>query len=392
MGNHTQVRFACRIAELSTKTGGSAIAVSPPMRLARALLLAGLFGGLTAVAAPAALADEAKPADPKPEVAKVEGGKKVPLRVVRMLPETHQVLLYDRNRGTHVAAEVGQEIDGYIVDEIDGDEVTLVAPSGAEVILTAPDLSWRRRAAERKAAKASKATETAAPAPETAATPHELGPVDPYADAPAPATPSTPAPTSAAAPLTAGEGGVRVASATPGATTVVPADPYADVSPGITAFADAVGAPAPATAAPAPASKAAPTDAKVDAAAGLAAAATGTPAVAAPAPVIPAAPAAPTFTVTRREVDAALADFGATAVTFDAAFVTGGLRFDHIAKGTILGKLGLQDGDVLSSVDNQPVRSLDDAASLSARAGTAKAATLYIVRGGKPVALKVTIK
>ena len=42
------------------------------------------------------LADEPKPADPKPEVAR----KRVPLRVVRMLPETKQVLLHDRNRGT----------------------------------------------------------------------------------------------------------------------------------------------------------------------------------------------------------------------------------------------------------------------------------------------------
>lgn len=381
------------------------------MRLARALL----FVGLTAVTAPAALADEAKPADPKPEVATTEGGGKVPLRVVRMLPETHQVLLYDRNRGTHVAAEVGQDVDGFIVDEIDGDEVTLVAPSGAEVILTAPDMSWRRRAAERRAARSGKA---AAAAPAAAAASRELGPVDPYADpaspgAPAPAggasaataaspatpaatSPATPAPTSAAAPLTAGEGGVRVASATGDAAAIVPADPYAQVEPGITAFADAVGAssPAGAPATPAPASRAvaAPEtrpDAKVDAAAGLAAAATGSPAAAAPAS--PASNAA-TFTVARGEVDAALADFGATAVTFDAAFVTGGLRFDHIAKGTILAKLGLQDGDVLASVDNQPVRSLDDAASLYARAGTTKAATLYVVRGGKPVALKVTIR
>jgi membrane-associated protease RseP (regulator of RpoE activity) len=316
-----------------------------------------------------------------------------------MLPETHQVLLYDKNRGTHVAAEVGQDIDGFILDEIDGDEVTLVAPSGAEVILTAPDMSWRRRAAERKAAKAGKAGQ--APHETATASAHELGPVDPYADGPAatssaptamaPATPATPPTTSAAAPLAAGDGGVRVASATPGAATVVPADPYAEVDPGITAFTDAVGAssPAPARATPAP-SKPAPSDAKVDAAAGLAAAATGSPAVVAPA--APAAPASPAFNLTRAEIDTALADFGATAVTFDAAFVTGGLRFDHIAKGTILAKLGLLDGDLLSSVDSQPVRSLDDAASLYARAGTAKAATLYVVRSGKPVALKVTIR
>src|SRR5262245_50024194 len=112
------------------------------MRLVGALLLVVLTASI-------AIADEPKPAnppDPKPEVAK----KKVPLRVVRMLPETKQALLYDRIKGTHVVAEAGQIIEGYIVDDIDDDEVTLVAENGAEVILTAPD--WRRRQAERKAA------------------------------------------------------------------------------------------------------------------------------------------------------------------------------------------------------------------------------------------------
>jgi len=110
-----------------------------------AFLSAVLFVALTGSVV---LADDAKPADPKPEVTK----RKVPLRVVKMLPETHQVLLLDKIKGSHVVAEVGQNIDGYIVDEIDDDEVTLVSETGSEVILTAPDQTWRRRAAERKAA------------------------------------------------------------------------------------------------------------------------------------------------------------------------------------------------------------------------------------------------
>jgi membrane-associated protease RseP (regulator of RpoE activity) len=342
------------------------------MRLVSALLFVALTGSL-------AVADEAKPADPKPESASVSRPR-VPLRVVRMLPETKQVLLYDKNRGTHVVAEVGQDVDGYIVDEIADDEVTLVAASGAEIILTAPETSWRRKAAERKAAKAQ------APA---------MAPMDPYADADpttAPAPASEPAAPVMATTTPAGE-------AAPVAATAAPAEPYANLDPGIAAFVEAVGAtPAPATApsvAPAPtAAPAAKPDAKVDAATALAAAATGSPAPATPAGPAAAAkpPAATGFTVSRGEIDTALADFGATAVTFDAGFVAEGLHFDQIAKGTILARIGLENGDILTAVDNQPLHSLDDAANLYARAGTAKAATLHVLRGGKPTTLKVTIR
>jgi hypothetical protein len=361
------------------------------MRLVSAMLLVALTGSV-------ALAEEGKPASPQPEAApadarpadaKPEAHRKVPLRVVKMLPETHQVLLFDRSRGTHVLAETGQDVGGYLVEEIDDDEVTLVTQNGAEVILQAPETSWRKH--DRKKADADSASAgspaasvvagspaspvvagspaaasspgfaspsaaSAAGAPAATASPGAAGPVDPYADAPTGTT--------AAAPIIAGDGGVRVASATP-----APGAPAVD--PGIQAFADAVGA-SPAAAPAAPAPRAAGSDTKVDVAS-------------------PGATAAP-LTVSRHDVDAALADFGATAVTFDATFAADGLHFDHIAKGTILAKLGLQAGDVLTAVDNQPLHSLDDAASLYARAGTAKAAKLHVVRAGAPVTVTVAIR
>jgi len=335
------------------------------MRLLAGLLFVALTGSVT-------LADEAAPPPPEAKPAETDAkavetqpaakASKVPFRVVRMLPETHQVLLLHKNRGSHVVAEVGQDIDGYIVDEIDGDEVTLVAPSGAEIILTAPDTTWRRRAAERKAAAAkTKAPETAAP-------------VDPYADEdPISMTPD-------------GQIKVRVSSATPKVPVVdagppavtAPADPYASTDDGFTAFAEAVGAPAAPAEKPAqkPATK--PADAGVEAADALAAAATGTP-------------APKGFSLSRGEVDAALADFGATAVTFDARFVAEGLRIDAIAKGTLLEKAGLVKGDIITAVDGKPLRSFDDAADLYARLPTAKAATVVVQRAGKPVTLKVAI-
>ncbi|HSD86258.1 MAG TPA: PDZ domain-containing protein [Kofleriaceae bacterium] len=348
------------------------------MRFVSALLSVALTGSL-------ALADEAKPADPKPEVTK----QKVPLRVVKMLPETRQVLLFDRNKGTHVVAEVGQEVDGYIVDEIDGDEVTLVAGSGTEVILTAPERGSRRKDAERKAA-----ARTAA----GAKAPAEPAPEDPYAEQ---------------API-AGENGVRVTPA-PGAPAAgfvdaspAPADPYADMDPGVAAFVKAVGAtptpptataaspaatPAPPpTAAPAPASSAprAPTKASSDGAA-LGAAIAGAPAPETAAPA-PAAAGPTTASVKRAEIDAALADFGATASTFRATFVAQGLRFDDVTGGSLLARVGLQKGDIVTTVDGQPLRSLDDAANLYARLPTARGTTLAVLRAGKPVTLRVAIQ
>src|SRR5256885_438867 len=74
-----------------------------------------------------------------------EAHGKVPLRVVRVMPESHQALLFDRSRSTHVLVEVGGKIDGYTVEDIDDDEVTLQL-QGKQIVLAAP-----ARAAERRA-------------------------------------------------------------------------------------------------------------------------------------------------------------------------------------------------------------------------------------------------
>src|SRR5687767_12495043 len=110
------------------------------MRLVSAVLFVALTGSF-------ALAEEAKPADPKPEVTK----KKVPYRVVKVLPETGQVLLFDKNKGGHVVAEVGQQLDGFTVDEIDDDEVTLISETGTSVILTSPPPPRHGKRAGKKA-------------------------------------------------------------------------------------------------------------------------------------------------------------------------------------------------------------------------------------------------
>jgi membrane-associated protease RseP (regulator of RpoE activity) len=349
------------------------------MRLLPALLFVALTGSLALAEDAPPPASDAKPADAKPEAAPTAIKRKVPLRVVRMLPETHQVLLFDKTKGTHVVAEAGQDVEGYLVDEIEDDEVTLVSPSGAEVILTAPDTSWRRRQAEKKALDgAAKKTAAADPAP-----------VDPYAD---PIEPTAPT----AAPLVAGADGVRVASATMAPEAeAVPADPYGG-DPAVAAFFEAVGAnsPKPATPPAPPASNKA--SASTTDGAALGAALTGSPAPASAPSATSSAPSPAvgptTSTIKRTDIDAALGDFAGTASTFKAAFTTQGLRFDDVAAGSLISRVGLQKGDVITTIDGQPLRSMDDAANLYARLPTARGSTIQVLRAGKPITLRIAIQ
>jgi len=80
----------------------------------------------------AAFAEEAAPppAAPAPAPAVAPAAKKLPLRVVRVLEDTQQALLFDKTKSTHVLVEVGKQIDGFTVTDIDEDSVTLTAEGG----------------------------------------------------------------------------------------------------------------------------------------------------------------------------------------------------------------------------------------------------------------------
>lgn len=240
-----------------------------------------LFAGLLSSAA---FADQAPaPAPPAP----AHATKKMPLRVVRVLVETHQALLFNKAKNTHVLVELGREIDGYTVEDIDEDSVTLTPiEGGAQIVLAGPDPSWRRH---RAPPASSEQPPAAVPAPE-----------DPYGSA-------------------------------------TPLDPYGDASTGPTA----------------------------------------TP------------PDAPT-TIARTDLTAALANFGALASSIRGSFTSAGARLDAISPDSLLAKAGLLAGDLITSINGQPLRSLDDAANLYARAGSMKAATIQVQRAGKPVTLRLT--
>src|SRR5262249_41111136 len=99
-----------------------------------------------------AVADDAKAPEPKPAEPTPAPRPSVPLRVVRVMPESQQALLFDRNRGTHVLAEVGGTAEGYRVDAIGDDDVPL-SRAGGQVVLAAPDQGWRRRNRDHRVAE-----------------------------------------------------------------------------------------------------------------------------------------------------------------------------------------------------------------------------------------------
>jgi PDZ domain len=329
-----------------------------------------LFAGFVSTAA---FADEATPPPAAPVAA--PAAKKLPLRVVRVLTETHQALLFDKTKGTHVLVEIGQELDGFKVDDIDEDTVTLTPiEGGAQVVLAGPDPSWRRHADGRDAGRATKPA--VAPEDPYAA----AAPIDPYgADEVPPVE----------APIAAGDGGVRTVTA-PSSTPVAPRTVSA--ATGELAFSP------PAPTAPIvdtssasnwstlPAPDTAPTPAAITHAAAPKPPATITSSDDAPT-LLPL----PTM-LSKSDVAAALSNFGALAGSMRGSFTPAGAKIDSVAPDSLLAKAGLRPGDVITSINNQPLRSLDDAANLYARAGSMKVATIVFQRAGRPLMLRLAIQ
>ncbi|MBA3456444.1 MAG: PDZ domain-containing protein [Deltaproteobacteria bacterium] len=364
------------------------------MRLVAGLLALTLTG--TFAFAEDAKAPEPQPTQPEPTRAKVG------LRVVKVMTESHQALLFDKNRGKHVVADVGSVIGGYTVMEIEEDEVTL-SSGGREVVLAAPEPTWRRPA-------------------DTQAVAVAVAPADPYAG---PAI---------EAPAVAGEDGVRVAAApssepvtnpydeatldaamTPGAgevrlvrtreavtTTEMEVNPYNEPEPALPEsatdpYAEPAPAPAPVAKPTKPVKKGTVDDegarAFADAMNGHVIVkgpddATIAPTASAP----PAASAQPATMLSRTELESALSDFGVLTASVRGAFTPAGARLDAVAPGSVFAKAGLRSGDVITAVDGAPLTSIDDAADLYIRAGSVKTANVQLLRAGKPMTLRLAIQ
>jgi hypothetical protein len=433
----------------------------------------------------AAFADEVAP-PPAPATApataapaaQTQAAKKLPLRVVRVLEDTQQALMFDKAKGTHVLVEVGKQIDGFTVTDIDEDSVTLTAEGGQQIVLAGPDPSWRgngRHGTQKPASKA--AAKTATPEDPYAA----AAPMDPYGDDGVRTAEAPVAPSATAAPINAGEGGVRTAEApvagaptesvrsaeAPGtpakvvvtatipsstiptavASTVAPtstspspsmsttttttttpstpivsaaapveapvaapsAEPVAPMDNSSSAawsttptppvdreaaaiaslFADTPPAPTakPATTAKATKATKKAKDVKIASvsAAGTTAGA-ALPATAAPSPTDGAT------IIAKADVTAALGNFSSLASAVRGSFSAAGAHLDAVAPDSLFAKAGLQAGDTITAINNQPLRSLDDAATLYSRAGSMKSATIQVLRAGKPLSLHLAIQ
>jgi hypothetical protein len=146
---------------------------------------------------------------------------RVPFRVVRVMPETRQALLFDRSRNTHILAEVGGKLDGYLIEDIDDDTVSL-RRDNQQVILAAPLHGGghsRELPPVRLRSAAAPGFDAAVPAPAVSSDPRALAPIDPYADPPRPGESSAalgPAPAAPPADALPADPSIRVARA-PGA-------------------------------------------------------------------------------------------------------------------------------------------------------------------------------
>jgi S1-C subfamily serine protease len=114
------------------------------------------------------------------------------------------------------------------------------------------------------------------------------------------------------------------------------------------------------------------------------------PATAAPSPA--PSPADGATIIAKADVNAALGNFSALANAVRGSFSAGGAHLDAVAPDSLFAKAGLQAGDTITAINNQPLRSLDDAATLYSRAGSMKSATIQVTRNGKPVSLHLAIQ
>jgi type II secretory pathway component PulC len=301
--------------------GGSKIAsISLDMRALRFLCLAVLVAVPASAGAEADGGDAAKPAESTRKPAKA---KLPPYRLVRILPETNQALLLDKNKGKHVLVDVGDAVGAYQVIEIDTDQVVLGKTNETrEYVLVAGEATPTTRVSDPY------------PIPKT-----ETGLRDPYPD-------------DVLDPY--GSGGVREVQAPENQRAKEDIkDPYEE--PTVTKAPD-----------PTPETR----DTK-------------------PAPVKETLQTE--FTVVRKELSAALSDFGKIGKDLQLTVVEDGVSIDTVSSTSFFYKMGLRDGDLVKKVDGKVIKSLDDAATVYARMGKMKKFTVELVRGGETLTLRYQI-
>lgn len=324
------------------------------MHVARHLLIA---LGLVLAAAPVASAEGPGPrpdhSDPRPASQSRPRVGKVGLRVLQIFPDTHQALVFDKDSGRHVVLSEGERVGKYEVVEIDDDQI-VVQVGARELVLMVEA-----------------ATPPVAPSPIAAIT-GERTVIDPYA----------------------------VLGPKQGAPSVVieaagPLDPYGPIMAPPVSMGASLGmldprVPVREVLAPSSQRASAPIDPYGPPA----------PIVATPAPVAPSVPAAPAVEVIRADslslqrtaLSAALSDFDKLARELGFARTATGVRLARVPASSYFHGLGFRAGDVVTAIDGAPIRTLDDAAGVYVRLGSAKKLAVEIDRGTAHGTLKFALK
>ncbi len=322
------------------------------------------------LAAPAAQAEGPSPTvfpegtdvtvTPRPRVGKVG------LRVLQIFPDTQQALVLDKDSGRHVVVGEGERVGKYAVVEIDDDQI--VVQVGARELVLLVDAA---------------APPPVAPSPIAAIT-GERTVLDPYAAAAAPAAPAVAieaaGPLDPYGPLMAPPGSMgatfgMIDPRVPVREVIAPSDQRAAVAAPVDPYGTAAAAPIVATSAPSPAPSPAPIAA--------------TPAPAAPMVEVIRADA---MTVPRAALSAALSDFDKLAKELGFARIATGVRLSRVPVGSYFHGLGFRAGDVVTAIDGAPIRTLDDAAGVYVRLGSAKKLAVEIDRGSAHGTLKFALK
>lgn len=97
------------------------------------------------------------------------------------------------------------------------------------------------------------------------------------------------------------------------------------------------------------------------------------------------------YSLSRSELNTTLQDPNQLAFTGRISSGNGGVRIDSAPAGSLPQKLGLQEGDVIRSLNGQPVGSIGDLARLYGQFGSLNAVRADVSRGSQNVSLTLQI-
>lgn len=94
------------------------------------------------------------------------------------------------------------------------------------------------------------------------------------------------------------------------------------------------------------------------------------------------------YTVQRREIDEAMADFQSLGKQVQVELTQAGVHVTAVASSSLPHRMGLRAGDVILTVDGRSIASLDDAAAIYAQLLDARGTTVTVRRGERLIHMR----